>query len=736
MKRGRAHSILLAAAFAVLSTNNIFASSESAHFSRGFAVYNPNFASAHISTPAASQAYSSDFARFWEDLTSNVFEDICKAAELDLSQKANLPGDIIGIKLGYKRFMRRFPNSQLALVDEVILKPSLALEFPFTEQVNINFANALNISMNSYVEGRSQVVRPLESDRYCKELKTLIKLYNVKTAWPATVRRIDGMRLGEIWKLPLVFKITTGLKVSAQAYEAVEFSLGASQEKEFTPSVTLYKMAEDKLRLRVRIGSVKLKKLSASVSTLNIPVESLALWHADNFLAKFVNREIAKEINKALSIKFAFTKTHFQGKKIVFEFICNPKDKQQVELLSRFLKGDFGILKRLFELKLSLDSLSDEQTVAEEAAEVQQMAANTNNALHAAHSYAGVNHYDGNTTNINLQLPVVYKRDKEKRVEHNSYLSAETGDKLNVYKRKEKVRIKAINVPLLGSAVSRSREEITYIAQKDKADGTSTGPVFLYNRYDGGSKISASKAAKSLEKVNDILQYVGTRGEGLNALNTISRSDILPETVIKEDNTTAEPANMYRSVVSNFSLMINESGIQEIIFAPASAIMRAYFNTVSKAYRHVFSKAEDLFFVDESGKVSFNKSEAKRRFRYEDCRPFTAMRRLAARATKIIADFFSVRAAANSKAQAEKFAQLTSGKSNSGLGGMDFLKIAVQLLDPSQVYAAYTVDSNNKKTGRNHFEANLFNAENIESGIIKEVQDAENRFAEPSTLTD
>ena len=70
------------------------------------------------------------------------------------------------------------------------------------------------------------------------------------------------------------------------------------------------------------------------------------------------------------------------------------------------------------------------------------------------------------------------------------------------------------------------------------------------------------------------------------------------------------------------------------------------------------------------------------------------------------------------------------------LGANDFLKVVVQLLDPSQVSASFTMDSKNKKTGKHHYSASVFNScENVDASL-KEVQEAEGRFSDPALLTD
>jgi len=737
MKRKDIIRVLFSVLFpAVLLCGPVASDVAASGTSKGFTDYVPGTpAPAHVSRE--NKEYSSDLLRFWEDLTGDFFDDICKAAELNLSQKAVLPGDILSINAGYSRYMRRFPNSQLALIDEIVLKPGLGFDIPVSELISDNLPVSVNIQMNSSVQGKSQVVRPLESDRYCRELKTLVKLHNMKAAWPPTVKRLQSMNIGEIWKLPVEFKITAGAGVSGSASEAVEFSLGASKENTFSPSLTLYRMSRNRMRLRVRIGSVKLRKVSAGVSSMDIPVETLSLWNAENFLARIINRNVARHINNALAARFSFTKGKYSGRKLVLEFICDPENEQQMKLLSRFIKGEFGIIRDFISLKMDLDTVSADQEIVYIDANLQNVGSHHNSELNASLNYSGINHSDGVFSDSVFQLPLIYRRETEKKREHNTYQSADSASRLNVYKDRESVKAKKINLPAGGSIVSHNSEKTSYVVQKEDGSGVSSKPVFLYQQYEGGARTAGYSHESAIDEVNDILKYAGVQGNGVNMENTVSADEILPEYIINADGDAVAASRIYRSVVTEFRMMITEDGIQEIIFSPASAIMKAYFNIIGKAYRHVFQKAGDLFQVDENGRVYYDEMQARRRFRYESCRPLDAMKRLAGKATKLIADIFSVKKAGTAKEQTEKFASLAAGKGKSGLDSHDFLKVVVQLLDPSQISASYRADVNNKKAGKSHYERELFNGSQSDmNAAFDEVKKAEERFDDPSVLTD
>src|SRR5574344_1315697 len=104
---------------------------------------------------------------------------------------------------------------------------------------------------------------------------------------------------------------------------------------------------------------------------------------------------------------------------------------------------------------------------------------------------------------------------------------------------------------------------------------------------------------------------------------------------------------------------------------PANVILKAFFNLLDGYDKRIFKKSKDLFVIDVDGKVRYDKKAALRLFRFSGPRPLNVMRRLAAKATKLIADFLELRNAATDNRQSEKLSEMLSGKSNSGLSASD-----------------------------------------------------------------
>ena len=303
---------------AVLSANALalnFDSGVKADFSDG--VTEMKRTSGELKSPIISSGtpISSEFAHFWEDLKKDTFDDICKSAEIELNENAQLV-KVLGIEGGFKRYMKKFPNEKVALLDEVGLKLSVALG---NDTLHIPSMEGLGVSITGLLEGKSQVVRPLESDRYCKELDTLVKLYQIKTVLPTKAKRIVEMKNGEIWKLPIILRLGFGASLGTTINEVLNVSISAGKTKESKPSVTLYRMDDNNLRLRLRLDRLEVRSVGVSAASIEIPMADIGLINAENRLAELVNKRWAKEINKYVALKLSYGHSRFSGKKLLLE---------------------------------------------------------------------------------------------------------------------------------------------------------------------------------------------------------------------------------------------------------------------------------------------------------------------------------------------------------------------------------------------------------------------------------
>lgn len=694
---------------------------------------------------------SSELARFWDDLRNDTLDDLCKAADIKLKEKGRLD-DIGGIEGGFHRRLKKYSDGRLALLDEVSLKLYLDLG---QELLPIPEISGLSVNLSGRLEGRSQVVRPLESDRYCKELDTLAKLYQVKTVIPAKAGRILKMGVGEIWKLPLSLRMSFGAGIGANLGEVVNVSLSAGKSKESKPSVTLYRMAEDKLRLRLRIDRVEARTVGAAVSSVELPMADIGLWNAENILADLVNKTWAKEINKYIALKLSFGHSTFSGKKLLLEFVLDPDNPGQMEALENFLQGDFGIVKRFLELGLRFNHFSEDDESASGLGEIQGVAQQSGQALQSDPSFAGSDIYHGYANNFNIQVPVAHTQENSWASSYNRYQSLDKeGETIHVQQQTRVSTGKTLNIPFVGTVMKYDSRKNVYVVNKESKDGAATRPVLMYQQYEGFVKRGDGTARGMLEKANGVLQYVGMNGEGTDSSNALPIGAIFPRLPVQEGTdadgcpTSYQPSKTYQAAVMSFKLLINERGVQDIIFAPAQAVMKAYMNMMREVEGEIIGKVLDLFTVNKEGKVEYDYKAAwgrldVGRLDVDNCddstNPLNIVRTLAYTATQVIRDLAAVKETSGWKEQSERLSKVAAGGSKSGLAYEDFLKVIVQLVKPADISADVYIHTDKRVKGEADVTQNyqFFNyRDNSFDNALADVTQMRERFTEPSDLTD
>ena len=589
----------------------------------------------------------------------------------------------------------------------------------------------LGVSITGLLEGKSQVVRPLESDRYCKELDTLVKLYQIKTVLPTKAKRIVEMKNGEIWKLPIILRLGFGASLGTTINEVLNVSISAGKTKESKPSVTLYRMDDNNLRLRLRLDRLEVRSVGVSAASIEIPMADIGLINAENKLAELVNKRWAKEINK-----------------YVLEFVLNPNNPEQMANLEKFLSGDFGIIKRFIEMGLRFNNFSETDEGASGLGEIEGVADQAGDSIGSGSTFAGSNIYHGHSDNLHVQIPIVHTHDTSWASSYNRYQSlAKEGETMHVQQRTRVSNGSSLNITFVGKVMKYDSQKNVYVINKEDTDGKTTRPVMMYQQYEGFVKQGDGTARHMLEKANSVLRYVGVNGNGTDSENVLPIEGIFPPMPVNPD---ADPyvndSKTYKSAVMSFKLLINERGVQDIIFAPAQAIMKAYMNVMREVEAAIIDKVMDLFTINKEGKVDYDYKAVGKRLgvnptdTYENgTNPLEIVRTLAYTATQVIRDIVSVRNADGWKAQSEQLAKVSAGASKSNLKYEDFLKVVVQLVKPGDVSAEVYVHTDKRVKGEADVTQNyqfFNNRDNNFDNTLAEVTQIRERFTDPSELTD
>ncbi|MBI4352072.1 MAG: hypothetical protein HY550_11585 [Elusimicrobia bacterium] len=677
--------------------------------------------------PPPAVTPSNELTRFWEDLKLGAMGDgLCKSAQADLNAHAVI-SDVVGLEGGLKRYLRQFPDNRIALIDEIRLK--LGANFGI-QALQVPNAAVLTVNVFGGVEGRSMVVRPLESKRYCKELGTLAKLYEVKTVLPASAGRIAGMEKGEIWKVPFIVRYGIGGGVSMPVGELVNITIGASYAKEGRPSVTLYRLDENTLRLRLRLDHLTVRTFGASAATVRIPAGELGLPGAENILAAQVDKSLAGEINKFIAFQLALGQSRAKGRKLLLEYYLDPDNPEQMGKLAEFLKGNIGIIRKLVEMGVRHGDFS------EAGDDLNAQAGAAGAELGAEHSFAGADHYSGHSNNLGVNIPVIHYHQSASASVYHRYRSQDDGGVLHVQQRTGASYGESINIPVLGHMYKYNTQRNLYVVNKESPSGEVSGPALLYQHYEGFVRANDAAARGMLEKADGILRYAGVHGGPAGPGGFFPSGSIFPPP-------PPEAVKFYKAAVMSFKLLFNEKAVQDIIFAAPQAILAAYMNVMRETQPLIVDKVLDLFEVTENGGVTCDYREAAKRLgtgREMDhtANPLEIVRTLASCASGFIKDLLGVRNEAGWKARSERLADAGAGTWRSGLGYENCLKVMIQLVDVKDISAQLYVHTEKNVEGEEDVTRtySAFGSGDGFDGALAEAGQMRDRFNDPSALTD
>ena len=703
--------------------------------------------------PAAQPAQpgndNNELLHFWEDLKSDVFDDICKNVEIPLDAGFDI-ADIAGVEGKFKRYMKQYPDNKIAVIDEVGVK--LDAGHTFADIFSVGNSN-FNIGFSGGLEGKSVVVRKTNEDKYCKNLLKLADLRKIKTVLPINEDRIDGMQVNEIWKFParLHMRVSGGIGYPVQPWLSVGFSLGAS--KEMKPSVTLFKIDENKLRLRLRLDRVNVRSAGASVGT-SFDAGMIGLPEAEGFLVKEINKNLVKEFNKYLALKFGLSHSRAKGKKLLLEFIIDPKNPEQVSKLVDFLKGDLSIIKRLIEMGVRFNDFTDMDDNAAGQAAMQQVDEVAAQGLGLNSTFAGANHYNGASNGMNIVLPIVLRRDSSSGQRYDRYQTTGSDQVLHVHNASRNTSVSNINVPFLGKVFKHNTNQNFYAVNYENREGAVSDAALVYQRYEGYIKHDERDAREMVTNMNEILKYAGTGGNGTNSQFIIDVNTLFPRLTAEELNPTGTDSDgnpvvdsrRYKSALLSFSLVFAKEAVRDIVAAPAIAIMKAVLNVMEGVDREIISKVQHLFKMDDEGKIKYDwKAAGKLLSDYERpgddaFDPLNVVKSFCRNVAAIVSDIASVRDTAGQKEKSERLSEVMGGKGKSRLGYEGMLQVVIQLVDVKDIYASLNIRTDKRIKGEENL-AGTFDVynENLQAGYNAQLGQANSlrdRFADPSVLSD
>jgi hypothetical protein len=377
--------------------------------------------------------------------------------------------------------------------------------------------------------------------------------------------------------------------------------------------------------LRLRLDRVEVRSAGASVATVQMPLSDLGVASGDNILSNAVNGQLnsrlTSEINKYVAFQLSFGHSRTFGKKLLVEFLLNPNDPEQMANLVKFMNGDYSILKRLIDMGLRFNQFSEKDEADSGAGKISGVATQAGGALGSSANFSGSDIYDGHSNSVHVQVPVLHTQDISWSSAYNRYQStAKDGETIHVQQRTRVSNGSSLNIPFVGTVSKYNSQKNAYVINKESTDGKATRPVFLYQQYEGFVKEDDGTARDMIRQANGVLKYVGTAGNGTSAANTLQENDLFPPLPLEQAPTAGSegappirPSKIYKDAVMSFKLMINDNGVQNIIFAPAQAIMKAYMNVMREANASIVDRIIDLFTIDKKGGVAYDAGAVEKR---------------------------------------------------------------------------------------------------------------------------
>lgn len=680
--------------------------------------------------------------RFWDRLQSKAFDDICRNIKLPVNGDLDL-SEFGSLKVGVSRSLKRYPDKRLALIDQVKLGVSLG----YTQKLLDATAEIpFFVRVEGRAEGMAYVIRPLGSGPSCGELKRLLKVWDFKTVVPVKPERLSAMAVGEVWKLPLVLNGAISAGVGGPAGPVnVGVSFGYSQPE--TASVTVYRLSESAVRMRIRIDHAKIWSGGGQV-VLNVPFqEYLGLDDGTSFLDKQTDRLAWRQIRRYMEGALGFSAYRGGGRKALIEFVLDPRQPEHMGSLARFLKGDLDALFLLHRIALATARPFLQEKGKLDALE--QMEEKYSEKLGVAPSYSGADDYTRKGRRFNVKVPIVVGAESTKSWDYDRIVGDEKDVELQMNQASRHRSGHFLNLPFLGQITKHDTQVTVQSFAKVDGKGFPDTPTLVFIRQEGFVRHSARQAHEMVDSVNDIMRLAGTRGQGANERTVLPADKLFPlppepppaQWAGDETSPSGPPTGpTYRSVVTAFTLAFDQKALTEVLWAPADVVVRAFVNSLSGEDRGHMEKALAMGTIRSDGTMDYDYDKLRRQIdpfpdhdRGTD--PMQTVAALSRQAAELVGDLAEARSGDWGR-RCKALVDIVSGRGSSGLVYDSVVKVLVQLADPADLYGDFSVRTDKKEKGEKDVNARYFlNKGNADTGL-SEAAKLKERFAEPSLLSD
>lgn len=622
---------------------------------------------------------------------------------------------------GTRKFLRDPQYGRLFLDDEINVNPTLGPSREIATPIKglpLSFFGTVNLN------GTSGVARPLPNQDSCKEIKQYLKLWDFKLVLPLSGKRFAAMLPGEIWRIPVTFTIRIGPSAGYSATNSVAAGLlsGAAQQAlmqgvnvviaisgstQKSATVTLRRLDENSLRVRVRLGRARILDANGTVFA-GAPVvgmtESLVgglVAHLSKTIAPGVASYISQELLLLLSGQLTLDWSYTAGDTAVLEYVLNPNNADQMDILARLLRGDLNVFKQLVHFsRLSKPSSSDNTDLKQLSA----LEKEHSQALGQKPSYSGLTAIRSAMAQITGGLPFIGNFSWNRGHDESSFLDMhqEGYDRYHVYDASRQKNWGLFYIPFAGTVSLRNHSQSVQAFASKNSSGSSVGASVLFVDQHGALRRVGKRTAGGLEEYNSVMRYVGVHGAGIDRKMEIPVPSVLASGGIKRSN-------------MNFSLYLSSTAVGSILKTSADEVMAAYRNA---------------FPALETSRAGI----AGRLARAVDG---LINRRGDKKAARLAGDLLRAGEASDQDDQLAAFAKVVSGKGKSKMGFKDVFRVLVQFVDPTEVAGELLMTVAAQMGQANSGETHLvYNQGLLHSPSVESFAKTKYRYIPPQPLTD
>ncbi len=668
---------------------------------------------------------------FGEKLRERVLDQLCR--HIKLQYDYHLPGDFNGTSAGMSRYLAQLPDGRLTIVDEERL--SVGYGHGFSKVVNEAVGASVGLWIGGRIDGGSMVIRPLEGKATCKELDTLIDLRDIKTVLPLKAQRIAAMKVGELWRLPFSLTVGHTESISDAVAQNLNVSLSFNGTETGAATLTLYRLSDSQLRFRFRVDRVEIRTKGASI-VQTIPAVEFASLGA-NILAKLIDHELAKQMHRYTVASLGFSNSKSQGKRVVLEYVVDPRDPAQAEAVAKALHGDFEALVKMA-WHLGTQQATDAST---EAAYLKLM--QEHDAELGAAAFAAINAYSNDSKDTTLNLPFLTSHHWSKqRGEDTMTRYTDVQGHIHFERADKSHQGEYFNIPWVGPLVKNSVQRDVQVVTAARAGEKYGDPIVVYLQQHGFLRATESVVRGDAQQFSDLMALAGTRGNGRNPRMAIPLAKDLPEPPAPErsfgedDNRSQEPAN--RKGAISFTLVFSQEGVKQLLASSNEDILKAYAAVCDSqpAMRWLTANGR----VQNDGKVTYDWKAARRAFPDEvdsDRRtPADELAHLAKVSAGILADIAAARSAPDNEARSVALTKAFGGLGRSGLTYEESMRVFVQLIDPMNMTADFVATVERSKKEPKLAAHYVLKRGRPDNELLRLAGEAKTRFAQPSILVD